>query len=119
MLHKVRLTKESPSFQLLATSYFKVLYPKQIESIHPLQGEKLAGLKMVLMNEEHRFNLFSWYNQVDNAFDIYDWLEPARSIEALQEALFNRVVVTVEGLEWKEGLEILCGVEYELGAVNT
>jgi len=119
MLHKVRLTKESPSFQLVATSYFKVLYPKRIENSHPLHGEKLAGLKIALMNEEHRFNQFSWYSQADNALDIYDWLQPARSVETLREALFNRVVVTVEGLEWKKGLEILCEVEYELGAVDT
>jgi hypothetical protein len=119
MLHKVRLTQESPSFQLVATTYFRVLYPKRIESSQPLHGEKLAGLKMVLMNNEHRFNLFSWYNQADNAFNIYDWLQPARSVEPLQEARFNRVVVSVEGLEWKEGLEIICEVEYEVGARDT
>jgi dTDP-D-glucose 4,6-dehydratase len=49
------------------------------------------------MNEEHRFNQFSWYSQADNTFDIYDWLQPARSVEALREANFNRVVVSVEG----------------------
>lgn len=118
MIHKIRLTQESPSFQLVATTYFKVLYPRRIESSQRLHGEGLAGLKMVLMNDEHRFNQFSWYNQADNTFPIYDWLQPARSVEPLQEARFNRVVVSVEGVEWKEGLEIVCEVEYEVEAVE-
>jgi hypothetical protein len=115
MLHKIQLTQESPSFQLVATTYFKVLYPKRLESSQRLHVESLAGLKMVLMNDEHRFNQFSWYSQADNAFQIYDWLQPARSVEPLQEARFNRVVVSVEGVEWREGLEISCEVEYEVG----
>jgi hypothetical protein len=118
MLHKIQLTQESPSFQLVATTYFRVLYPKRIESSQRLHGEGLAGLKMILMNDEHRFNQFSWYSQDNNAFDIYDWLQPARSVEPLQEARFNRVVVSVEGVEWKEGMEIICEVEYEVWAVE-
>jgi len=77
MIHKIKLTQESPSFQLVATTYFRVLYPNRIESNQPLLGEGLAGLKMVLMNNEHLFNQFSWYNQADNTFPIYDWLQPA------------------------------------------
>lgn len=119
MLHKTQLTRESPSFQLVATTYFKVLHPKRLESSQRLHDEGLVGLKMVLMNDEHRFNQFSWYRQADNAFDIYDWLQPARSVEPLREALFNRVVVSVEGVEWKEGLEIVCEVEYEVGPRDT
>jgi hypothetical protein len=119
MLHTIRLTQESPSFQLVATTYFKVLYPKRIESSQRLHGEGLAGLKMVLMNDRYCFNEFSWYSQADNAFPIYNWLQPARSIEPLREAFFNRVVVSVEGVEWKEGLEIICEVEYEVGPRDT
>ena len=119
MLHKTRLTQESPSFQLVATTYFKALYPKRIESSQPLLGEKPAGLKMVLMNKEHQFNQFAWCGRGESTFNIYEWLEPARSIEALREARFNRVVVTVEGVEWREGLEILCEIEYEIGARDT
>jgi hypothetical protein len=118
MLYKVRLTKESPSFQLVATTYFRMLYPKQIESNQPLHGEGLAGLKMVLMNDRYCFNQFSWYNHSDNAFPIYDWLKPPRSVEPMREALFNRVIVSVEGMEWKEGMEILCEVEYEVTATD-
>jgi hypothetical protein len=119
MLHKIQLTQKSPSFQLVATTYFKVLFPKRIESNQPLHGDGLAGLKMVLMNDEHRFNQFSWYSQAYNTFNIYDWLQPARSVEPLQEARFNRVVVSVEGVEWKEGLEIICEVENEVGPRDT
>ena len=84
-----------------------------------MNGEGLAQLKLVLMNEEHRFNQLSWYRQADNSFNIYDWLQPALSVEPLQESRFKRVVVSVEGVEWKEELEIICKVEYEVGAWGT
>jgi hypothetical protein len=113
MLQKIRLTEESPSFQLLATSYFKMLYPKRIESNHPLADESMARLKMVLMNDRYRFNQFSNYSKADNAFIIYDWLQPARSIEALEEEHFNRLELSVEGVEWKDGMEIICEREGE------
>lgn len=119
MLHKARLTQESPSFQLVAAGYFNVLIPKRIEISHPVCSEGQAGLKIVLMNDRYRFNQFSWFRQTRNHFDLYDWLQTARSTEPLREVHFNRVVVSVEGVEWKQRLQILCELEYEEKAADT
>lgn len=119
MLHKIRLTQESPSFQLVTTGYFNVLIPKRIESNQTVYGNGLAGLKILLMNDRYRFNQFSWFSQARNHFDLYDWLQTARSTEPLREVHFNRVVVSVEGVEWKQGLQILCELEYEEKAADT
>jgi hypothetical protein len=118
MQQQIRLTADSPSFQLDAKNYFGVLYPKRIESNRPVSGEPLTGLKMVLMNDRYRFNQFSWYKQTDNAFTLHDWLQPARSIEPLQEAQFNRLEISVEGLVWREGMEIVCEIEWNEGMVD-